>query len=218
VYLDAPVGDQSIPLQAQSAQVRDSLPENSRDAVSVVKEHVHLAAHLRHGWLVGSELWWLLFAPRVLVLVWTVIYPLWRREAWTSLCPVRLRFYVCEIVDFGHGRMGYQLVRRLLFGPPYCFGRGRSRAHLERLCAHTGSRRRRNVSTDLSDRTLSFVACIPGTRMPVFGAGEVSPLVACWNLEGADKDGAPARYAQPQTSQPHVYRVYYKHTGTDQGP
>jgi hypothetical protein len=133
-------------------------------------------------------------------------------------CPVRLRFYVCEIVDFVHGRMGYQLVRRLLFGPPYCFGRGRSRAHLERLCAHTGSRRRRNVSTDLSDRTLSFVACIPGTRMPVFGAGEVSPLVACWNLEGADKDGAPARYAQPQTSQPHVYRVYYKHTGTDQGP
>lgn len=187
MYLDVPVGDQSIPLQAQSAQVRDLLPENSRDAVSVVKEHVHLAAHLRHGWLVGPELWWLLFAPRVLVLVWTVIYPLWRREAWTALCPFRLRFYVCKIVGFGHGRMGYQLMRRLLPGPAYCFGRvaagWRSRAHPERPCAHTGSRRRRNVSTDLSDRTLSFVVCIPVTRMPVFGAGEVSPFVACWNLK-----------------------------------
>jgi hypothetical protein len=53
VYLDAPVGDQSIPLQAQaqaqSAQVQDSLLKNARDAVSVVKEHVHLAAHLGHG-------------------------------------------------------------------------------------------------------------------------------------------------------------------------
>jgi hypothetical protein len=189
VYLDAPVGDQSIPLQAQSAQVQDSLLENSRDAVSVVKEHIHLAAHLRPGWLLGSELWRLLFAPRVLLLVWTVIYPLWRRKAaWTSLWPFRLRFYVCEIVGFGHGRMGYQLVRRLLCRPAYCFGRGRSRAHhLERPCAHTGSRRRRNVSTDLSDRTLSFVACIPGTRMLVFGAGEVSPFVACWNLKKRTK-------------------------------
>lgn len=181
--LDEPVGDQSIPFQAQSAQVRDSLPENPRDAVSVVKEHVHLAAHLRHGWLVGSELCRLLFAPQVLVLVWTVIYPLWRREAWTSLCPFRLRVCMCEIVGFGHGRMGCQLVRTLLSGPAYCFGRRMSPAHLERPCAHTGSRRRRNVSTDLSDRTLSFVACIPGTRMPVFGAGEVSPLAACWNLK-----------------------------------
>lgn len=100
-----------------------------------------------------------------------------------SRCPFRLRFYVGEIVGFGHGRMGYQLLRRLLSDPAYCFGRGRSRAHLERPCAHTVSRRRRNVSTDLSDRTLSFVACIPGTRMPVFGAGEFSPLVACWNLK-----------------------------------
>lgn len=175
-----------VAYQKPSAQVRVSLPENPRDAVSVVEEHVHLAAHLPHGWLVGSELWWLLFAPRVLVLVWTVIYPLWRREAWTSRCSFCLRFYVCEIVAFGHRRMGYQLVR-LLSDPAYCFGRGRSRAHLERPCAHTGSRRRRNVSTDLSDHTLSFVACIPGTRMPVFGAGEVSPLVACCNLKKRTK-------------------------------
>jgi hypothetical protein len=31
------------------------------------------------------------------------------------------------------------------------------------------------VSTELFDRTLSFVVCIPGTRMLVFGAGEVPP-------------------------------------------
>lgn len=75
MYLDAPVGDQSIPLQAHNAQVQDSFPESSQDAVSAVKEHVHLAAHPHHGWLMVSELWWLQFAPRALVLVRTVIYP-----------------------------------------------------------------------------------------------------------------------------------------------
>jgi hypothetical protein len=76
VYLEVPAGDQSISFQSQVAQVRDSSPTYSRAAVSVVKEHVHLAAHLRHVWLVGPELWWLLLAPRVLVRVWTVIDPL----------------------------------------------------------------------------------------------------------------------------------------------
>lgn len=133
-------------------------------------------------WLLifGTGGWWDLSCsgfclPRE-CLVWIVIYPLWRREAWNSRCPFRLRFYVCDIFGFGYTRMGYQLARRHLSDYAYCFGRGRSRAHLERPCAHTEPRRRRHVSTDL-----------PGTRMPVFGADEVSPLVVCWNLKKRTK-------------------------------